>query len=418
MTWNTVTLEELTEPERSITYGVVKPGDHDVDEGVLFVRGGDIRDGRIAIEELRTITMRVSEQYRRTLLRGGELLVSLVGNPGAVAMVPASLVGANIARQAGLVALRNGVNHKYVEFFLRSRQGQAAMGLYVKGSVQRVINLGDLKKVEVPLPPLPTQQRIAAILSAYDDLIENNTRRVAILEEMARSLYEEWFIHFRFPGYQEAEFDETDLGLVPSGWPVVRLDEVVQISPKTTVPSVGLKPFVPMGSLSESCMVIQPIEERGGNSGTKFQNDDTLLARISPCLENGKTGFVDFLSDEQPVAFGSTEYIVMRPHILGRCAIYCLARSHAFRDVAIKSMSGAEGRQRVRPESVQRFAIPRPPEDLLDRFERFSAPIFAQVSAIAKKNTNLRNQRDLLLPKLVSGEINVSAGEASLEAAE
>ncbi len=287
-----------------------------------------------------------------------------------------------------------------------------------RGATQDNLSLDKLLSFPLLMPPLPEQQHIAAILSAYDDLIENNTRRIAILEEMARRLYEEWFVHFRFPGHEEEEFIETKLGATPSGWPVVDLERVALVNPRTRVPREGTKPFVPMGSLSELSMIIQPIEEREGNSGTKFQNGDTLVARITPCLENGKTGYVDFLSDEQPVAFGSTEFIVLRPLILGSYAIYCLARSHTFRDTAIKSMSGAEGRQRVRPESVQSFPVAQPPADLLAQFERLLEPAFAHVSVLAKKNANLRAQRDLLLPKLVSGEIDVSEAEEVMEAAE
>lgn len=293
--------------------------------------------------------------------------------------------------------------------------------LSAQGNGANISNLNQdiLERLVVPLPPRPQQDRIAAILSAYDDLIENHTRRIAILEEMARRLYEEWFVHFRFPGHEEAEFVSSELGDTPNGWPVVRLDELVQINPRTSVPAEGLKPFVPMGALSETNMVIGPVEERDGNSGTKFRNNDTLVARITPCLENGKTGFVDFMTEDHPVGFGSTEFIVLRPAVLGRCSIYCLARSHAFRDVAIKSMSGSEGRQRVQPDSVKSFLVARPPTALLDRFEDFAWPCFRQVSALAKKNANLRAQRDMLLPRLISGEIDVTQTlEAAKEAAE
>ncbi|WP_116087776.1 restriction endonuclease subunit S [Tropicimonas sp. IMCC34011] len=290
----------------------------------------------------------------------------------------------------------------------------ASLNRHAGGAAQPLLTQSRLKPLEFLLPPLHTQQRIAAILSAYDDLIETNTRRIAILEEMARRLYEEWFVHFRFPGHEGVEFD----GELPREWSAVELDDLVQINPRTAVPRVSLKPFVPMGALSETSMVIEGIEQRDGNSGTKFQNADTLVARITPCLENGKTGFVDFLDENQPVAFGSTEFIVLRPLILGPCAIYCLARSHAFRDVAIKSMSGAEGRQRVRPESIQKYPIAQPPADLLDQFERIVSPMFSRVSLMARQNANLRAQRDLLLPKLVSGEIDVSGAEAALQAAE
>ena len=101
-----------------------------------------------------------------------------------------------------------------------------------------------LKVAKVTVWALPIQQRIASILSAYDDLIENNTRRIVVLEEMARRLYEEWFVHFRFPGHEEAEFENSELGSIPGDWPLVRLEELVHINPRTSVPRNGLKPFV------------------------------------------------------------------------------------------------------------------------------------------------------------------------------
>lgn len=122
--WAKVPLADLTEKGRSITYGVVKPGD-EVEDGVAFVRGGDISQGRIAVDRLRTISPQLSQTYKRTLLRGGELLISLVGNPGEVAIAPESLAGANIARQVGLVALRPVVEAQFVMYFLMSPLGRA-----------------------------------------------------------------------------------------------------------------------------------------------------------------------------------------------------------------------------------------------------------------------------------------------------
>ncbi|WP_231363231.1 MULTISPECIES: restriction endonuclease subunit S [unclassified Thioalkalivibrio] len=277
------------------------------------------------------------------------------------------------------------------------------------------VTIGDYKghhplfrQAYIPIPPLGTQHRIASILSAYDDLIENNTRRIEILEEMARRLYEEWFVHFRFPGYKEVSFKESELGRTPEGWEVRRLEDVVALNPKTKVPKDGEKWFVPMGALSESSMVVGSLEKKAGNSGAKFQNGDTLVARITPCLENGKTGFVDFLPVDQPTGCGSTEFIVMRSTSLCPEMVYLLARSNRFRDVAIKSMSGATGRQRVRVESLRELPVVQPDQATLAAFQGFVAPCFKQIRTLARKNNNLRAQRDLLLPKLVSGEINVS----------
>ena len=269
--------------------------------------------------------------------------------------------------------------------------------------------IGLLKEMPVAVPPLSSQRRIASILSTYDDLIENNTRRIAILEEMARRIYEEWFVRFRFPGHEGVRMVESELGLVPEGWPVVPASTAIEINPTTKVPKDGLKPFLAMNCLSDGSMLIDSPGEREGNSGSKFRNGDTLFARITPCLENGKTGFVQFLPDDAATAFGSTEFIVLRSRTLTPEFVYLLARSDPFRDNAIKSMSGASGRQRVREACFDTFLMANPDRVTLSRFEALVLPTFKLVQTLALKNANLRATRDLLLPKLISGELDVSA---------
>lgn len=283
------------------------------------------------------------------------------------------------------------------------------------GSAQAQITVNALEPFLLTIPDLATQRRIASILSAYDDLIENNTRRIAILEEMARRIYEEWFVHFRFPGYEKVKMVESELGLIPAGWKVVAASDAMTINPKVRIPREGMKPFVPMGSLSENSMLISDIEEREGNSGSKFQNGDTLFARITPCLENGKTGFVQFLSSDDAVAFGSTEFIVLRSRNLCPEYVYALARSEEFRANAIKSMSGATGRQRVKEACFDSFLLALPCSETLQRYCEIVNPVFAMVKNLASKNANLRVTRDLLLPRLISGELDVSSVQNPVE---
>jgi type I restriction enzyme S subunit len=266
-------------------------------------------------------------------------------------------------------------------------------------------------QIAVNLPPLPTQRKIAAILSTYDDLIENNTRRIALLEEMARALYREWFVEFRYPGHTGVPLVESPLGPIPQGWRVMPITDALRVDPSTRVSRDGEKPFVPMGSLSNTSMVISPIESREGNSGSKFRNGDTLFARITPCIENGKTGFVQFLPDEDSVAFGSTEFIVLRSKSLCPEYVYLLARTNEFRDNAIKSMTGATGRQRVQSSSFERFLIAHPDEQTLSAFQAQVAPAFQLIHTLSERNANLRRTHDLLLPKLVSGEVDVAGLE-------
>ena len=269
------------------------------------------------------------------------------------------------------------------------------------------VNRNHLHAMEVCVPPLPIQRRIAGILSAYDDLIENSQRRIKILEEMARRLYREWFVYFRFPGHESCRFEESPLGEIPEGWEVKLLPDCVAMNPRVQVPREGIKPFVPMGCLSNDSMLISNIESREGNSGSKFQNGDTLFARITPCLENGKTGYVHFLSGSDSVAFGSTEFIVLGSGSLTPELVYLLARSDEFRGVAIKSMSGATGRQRVQEKCFDDYLVIQPSPILLDAFSSVVRPGFDLIYKLHLEIQNLRRTRDLLLPRLLSGQIDV-----------
>ena len=268
------------------------------------------------------------------------------------------------------------------------------------------LNQDIIRRIPLWLPPLQVQKRIAGILSAYDELIENSQRRIRILEEMARALYREWFVLFRFPGHENFPLIASSLGEIPKGWEVNRVPECIDINPRVVVPRNGEKPFVPMGCLSNNSMLISNIEFRDGNSGAKFQNGDTLFARITPCLENGKTGLVQFLSDAKAVGFGSTEFIILRSLTLTPEFVYLLARSDDFRGVAIKSMSGASGRQRVQEQCFEEFQIVHPPQFLLDRFSAIVVPSFDLINKLHSKIQNLRRTRDLLIPRLLSGEVN------------
>src|SRR5258708_627334 len=301
---------------------------------------------------------------------------------------------------------------KFTYYFLSTLN----LAQFDAGASNPTLNRNHVHLLPVYWPPLPTQRKIASILSAYDDLIENNTRRIAILEEMAQSLYREWFVHFRFPGHEKNGMVKSALGLIPGGWEVVKVSSAVEIDPPTKVPKDGEKPFVSMASLSNNSMLIDDIELRTGNSGAKFKNGDTLFARITPCLENGKTGYVQFLPSADAVAFGSTEFIVLRSRTLCPEYVYLMARSNEFRDNAIKSMTGATGRQRVQVACFDKFLLTQPDTKTLAALRKIVTPLFHNIYVLAQKNANLRRTRDLLLPKLISGEVDVERLEVDTKA--
>jgi len=382
-----------------------------VAEGVPFYRGKEITEkykGNLDVSTELFISEEKFAEIERKFgaPKKGDLLLTSVGTLGSPYVVKPS--ERFYFKDGNLTWFRHfkELDSQFLYYWLIAPQGKAQLQKSTIGSSQSAFTIVLLKGMEIELPPLLAQRRIAGILSAYDGLIENSQRRIRILEAMARALYREWFVHFRFPGH-EAPIRRLPLGDIPQGWEVKRVPECVAISPRVAVPQDGEKPFVPMGCLSNDSMLITDIESREGNSGAKFQNGDTLFARITPCLENGKTGFVQFLPDAQAAGFGSTEFIVLRSRTLTPEFVYLLARSDGFRSVAIKSMSGATGRQRVREQCFEDFQIAQPPRPLLDLFSVIVAPSFHLIHKLHLQIQNLRRTRDLLLPRLLSGRVNL-----------
>ena len=290
---------------------------------------------------------RVSEEtYRewtkRAVPESGDLIMAREAPVGNVAMVTPDLRPCLGQRTLLIRPNPSLVNDRYLTYLLIGPEVQDRIHSLTNGATVPDLNLKDGRDLQLPpLPPIEKQPLVASILSAYDDLIANCERRIRVLDEMARALYREWFVNFRYSGHEKVAMVESSIGPVPEGWRVVSAAESLAINPSMHLPREGDRPFVPMASLSNATMVISEIESRSASSGAKFQNGDALFARITPCLENGKTAFVQFLPNASSAACGSTEFIVLRGRTVPPEFVYCLARSEEFRSHAIKSMSGA-----------------------------------------------------------------------------
>ena len=269
-----------------------------------------------------------------------------------------------------------------------------------------------LEKVEFTFPPLPEQKSIASILSALDDKIGLNLQMNKTLEEMAMALYKHWFVDFG--PFQDGEFVVSELGEIPKGWEVKKLKDLIQLNPRLSLKKGSESSFVEMKALPIDVMSISDVAQKEFRGGAKFQNGDTLFARITPCLENGKTAFVDFLEPDE-IAFGSTEFLVMRAKEgVSKYWTYCLARDTNFRNFAISTMVGTSGRQRVQNDPFLSYEIPQPPKEIFDSFSEIAEPWFTQIRINTIENHTLTQLRDTLLPKLISGEVRVKDAEKSL----
>lgn len=316
----------------------------------------------------------------------------------------------NLVVSTGFAVLRASekIDPRFLYYTVTNQPFTDYLTVNAKGAAYPAVDTDTIARAKIHLPNISVQKKIASILSAYDDLIENNNRRIKILEEMAQAIYKEWFVNFRFPGHEKVKMVKSELGMIPEGWEVVKSSDAVEINPTIRVDKNKSKPYVDMGGLSETSMIIKSKEQRAGSNGSKFINGDILFARITPCLENGKTGFVQFL-DVGEEGIGSTEFIVLRSKSLSPEFVYLLARSEDFRNNAIKSMTGASGRQRVQPECFDKFQLAQPSQNVLDKFTEIVRPMFQNIHRLDLKNKNLRKTRDLLLPKLVRGEIGVES---------
>lgn len=244
-----------------------------------------------------------------------------------------------------------------------------------------------IMKYEISLPPLEEQKRIAAILSSLDDKIENNNAINRNLEEQAQALFKSWFVD------NTVEYTQ--------------LSDYIAFNPKASLKKGAIAPFVEMKDLPTSSMSVEKVALKKYTSGSKFTQGNTLLARITPCLENGKTAFVDFLANRE-VGFGSTEFIVMQARAnISTYYVYCLARNNEFRQCAIKSMVGTSGRQRVQVSSLENYAVKKVAVELFEKFDDAVRYQFEQIRLNSLENKSLGELRDTLLPKLMSGEIHV-----------
>jgi len=294
------------------------------------------------------------------------------------------------------------------------------------------VNRNDLHQIPVRIPPLPEQKAIAAVLGALDDKIELNRRMSVTLEAMARARFQSWFVDFdpvraKLDGRQPTgldpatavlfpnEFVDSELGPIPKGWNVVPLPDAIEVNARRKLQPGTLAPYLDMKNMPTQGHCPDEVIHREFTSGTKFQNGDTLLARITPCLENGKTAFVDFLTEDE-IGWGSTEYIVFSPKPpLPPQFGYLLARSDSLRAHAIQNMTGTSGRQRVPPECFDTYFLTVPSPGIAKRFGEIAAPLFAQIKSHAAEAHTLAAIRDALLPRLLSGALRLPKSQLTCD---
>ncbi|MCO7578853.1 MULTISPECIES: restriction endonuclease subunit S [Pseudomonas chlororaphis group] len=411
---------------------------HDyVDDGIPFYASKDVIDKALGLFSGATVYISKDRFYEVSRKFGyplaGDLLLSSVGNRAGISYV---------VREEGEFYFKDGnitwfkdfslLNSSFFYYWLKSEFGQSALKSIMIGSAQKALTISGLLGLEIKVPSLKVQGEIVSILKSLDDRINLLRETSFTLEGIAQALFKSWFVDFD-PVRAKAEglepecmdrataalfpnsFEDSELGLVPSSWKTLSLEDAYDINPRRKLKKGEMAPYLDMASVGTQGHVVNGVIEREMTSGTKFVSGDTLLARITPCLENGKSAFVDFLSDDQ-VGWGSTEFVVLRPKApLPAYHGYLLARHSGFREYAIRSMSGSSGRQRVQIDVLGRYLVIVPSKEIADVFGSIVGSLQQRISANDKQAKCLTQLRDTLLPRLISGQLRLPEATAATE---
>jgi type I restriction enzyme S subunit len=412
---------------RSVTHLITKGttpsslGSGFTSSGINFVKSESIGSSKYLNDSIfEYIDEETDFKLKRSRLESEDLLFSIAGAYlGKIAIVRKENLPANTNQAVGIVRLKKEIaNADYVYYYFSQKHINSYINQLSSQSSQPNLNLDLLGRLKFRLREINEQKKIANVLSALDAKIELNNRINDELESLAKTIYDYWFVQFDFPNADgkpykssggEMVYVEEGKGdrAIPAGWKVGRVSDLFEINPSETLSKGTLSAYIDMSAIPTSGFMTDEIQYKPFNGGMKFRNGDVVIARITPCLENGKTGLITLLKDNE-IGFGSTEFIVLRGKNRSLSSFAaCLSRSTSFRNFAISNMTGTSGRKRVDAKAIERFSIPIPEDGLISQFEDVVSRYFQLLTINTRENQQLNQLRDWLLPMLMNGQVSI-----------
>jgi type I restriction enzyme S subunit len=376
-----------------------KHGDckNEENSGYYFISSKDVKSGKIHYKNARQITKDdFIDCHRRTKLELNDILITNSGTIGRMAIVNNNPRTSRTTFQKSVAIIKPNsevVKPKYLYYRISND-----LWKFVNtsgGTAQQNLLLKDLRKIKIAVPPLPTQQRIANILSAYDDLIENNNRRIELLEQAAQQIYKEWFVRFRFPGYETANFVKG----IPDGWEVKTLSDIANIQ-------MGQSPKSEFYNQNREGL---PFHQGVSNFKNRYPVHDTYCTVMKRVADKGDI----LLSVRAPVGrinIANTKLVIGRglssisSKTKNQSHLFYLLINYFHKEDIIGNGSIYSS---VGKDELFGVKLLLPPYELIKKFEEISNSIDSQIFRLTAKNENLIKQRDLLLPRLMSGKMEV-----------
>ena len=424
MKWPLVTIESIKANKRHALnggpFGSKLVSNDYVETGVPVIRGVNLpMDSRFSSKEFVFVSEEKADGLLSNNAHPGDIVFTQRGTLGQVGIIPTACGHDRYVisqSQMKLTVDETQCDPRFVYYYFRNDDTVTTIkGLAISAGVPH-INLTILREFRIPKPPLATQRKIAGVLSAYDDLIENNTRRIAILEEMAQAIYREWFVHFRFPGHESARFTDSPLGKIPEGWKRAALGDLARETRRAVDPSEidPETPYIGLEHLPRRSITLGEWGKAKDVQSTKlaFKAGEILFGKIRPYFHKVGVAPVDGVCSSDAIVIAPKSTSTFGP-------VLCCVSSDEFVSHATQTSQGTK-MPRANWDVLVKYPLPLPPDGLLKRFNSIVEDMVTTLRLLMLKNRNLRTTRDLLLPKLISGQLDVEdldidAGELPTE---
>jgi type I restriction enzyme S subunit len=414
MSWTSITLGEYFKE----TGGLIQTGPfgsslHQKDyksEGNPVIMPKDIVNDKVNITNIARIGQDDWIRLQKYAVRNGDIVYPRRGEITKRVLI--SIKEEDMLCGTGCILIRNksiDLDNLFLNYYLTYKPTTDWLENNAVGSTMKNLSGAILSKLPLIVPPLPTQKRIASILSAYDDSIENNLKRIKLLEETAQNIYKEWFVHFRFPNYEHTAFD-AESGL-PVGWEMKIADDIYNINIGKTPPRLetqwfsredGVK-WVSIADMNKSSVFISQTNERITKDGVhkfnmRMANEGSVLLSFKLTV-----GAVVIASEEVVTNEAIAHFNILENSILSKEYTYCFLKSFNYQSLGSTSSIGTS----INSKIVKSMKIVFPTENVISEFTQSVEGVFKQIKNLTFQNQKLKEARDILLPRLMNRAIEV-----------
>lgn len=374
-----------------------------------MLRTTNVRAGWIDTRDVRWVNEEVFNRWTRRLLpKRGDVVLTREAPLGEVGMIRTDepvFLGQRLVLYRADPQI---CDRRFLLYAMLGPDVQSELKRLGSGATVEHLRVPDCENLPILCPSLPTQRNIGSILGAIDDLIENNRRRIELLEQMAQSIYQEWFVNFRFPGYEEVALVDSSLGLTPDSWKIRSLDRISVLDRTSVHPKRSPdEPFdhYSIPAFDQDQLPVTQLGKEIKSGKFLLTEPAVLVSKLNPRFP--RTWFVDPIEGRRSVA--STEFLIIRPKVgFSLEFLYLLTRSDPFQArLQELSVGTSTSHQRAKPDDFLQIEIVEPPIELSDRLAEIVGPQLRIAQSLRLMVHNLNELRDLLLPKLVSGQIDL-----------